>query len=385
MASLRARHGTRCALNGRETAAPQTERQRIEGCTCRPVYNIKGSSGKGFERVGRDLRDAHRALRKWQVLEDAGEVAVTDRTTFRAWGDTWLSALERKPGTPRGYRSTINYASDVFGDKAVRKVSSSDVVAFNALLREKKLSDSTRAKHLRVLGACLNSAVSHGKAAHNPVKRIPAGEKPRPKRKESAYFTNAEVPQLIAAMPEGLYRTLALVALKTGMRIGELSALTWQDVDLAGGLIRVRRTYTDGALDESPKNHERRTVDITDDLVELLGAWWGECGKPDDEELVFQQEGVGGFLREQAVLRQGLYPAMKRVGVARVGPTGEKRTFHSLRHTFAKRALETGRQVTWLSRHLGHSSLKVTTDVYGHWERETAKQEAAQMAGVFGV
>ena len=76
---------------------------------------------------------------------------------------------------------------------------------------------------------------------------------------------------------------------------------------------------------------------------------------------------------------------MKRVGVDRVGPTGEKRTFHSRRHTFAKRALEIGRQVTWLSRHLGHSSLKVTTDVYGHWERETAKQEAAQMAGIFGV
>lgn len=57
----------------------------------------------------------------------------------------------------------------------------------------------------------------------------------------------------------------------------------------------------------------------------------------------------------------------------------------SFRHTFAKRALENGRQITWLSRHLGHSSLKVTTDVYGHWERGERKKEAELMAGVFGV
>ena len=76
---------------------------------------------------------------------------------------------------------------------------------------------------------------------------------------------------------------------------------------------------------------------------------------------------------------QGLFPSLFP------GPTGERRTFHSLRHTFAKRALESGRQVTWLSRHLGHSSLKVTTDVYGHWERSERRREMALMEGVFGV
>jgi integrase len=63
----------------------------------------------------------------------------------------------------------------------------------------------------------------------------------------------------------------------------------------------------------------------------------------------------------------------------------ENRTLHSLRHTYAKRALETGREITWLSRHLGHSSLAVTVEVYGHWSRAEAKREARQMKGVFGV
>jgi len=76
---------------------------------------------------------------------------------------------------------------------------------------------------------------------------------------------------------------------------------------------------------------------------------------------------------------------MKAAGISRVGPTGERRVFHSLRHTYAKRALENGAQITWLSRHLGHSSLKVTSDIYGHWERAERKAQAERLEGVFGV
>jgi integrase len=91
------------------------------------------------------------------------------------------------------------------------------------------------------------------------------------------------------------------------------------------------------------------------------------------------------FLSPTVLLRRQLYPAMVSAEIPRVGPTQEKRTFHSFRHTFAKRALESGAQITWLSRHLGHSSLKVTTDIYGHWERAERKLPAAKMEGAFPV
>ena len=78
-------------------------------------------------------------------------------------------------------------------------------------------------------------------------------------------------------------------------------------------------------------------------------------------------------------------PAMVAGQVRLVGPTLEKRTFHSFWHTFAKRALESSAQITWLSRHLGHTSLKVTTDIYGHWERAERKIQAAKMEGAFSV
>jgi integrase len=183
---------------------------------------------------------------------------------------------------------------------------------------------------------------------------------------------------------EGVYRVLFLTALKTGMRLGELSALTWADVDLTDATICLRQSYTGGEL-SSPKNHEQRSVDLTAELVELLGAWWGALGRPDDEKLVFPGETPDGYLNPTTVLRRELYPAMKRAGIPRLGPTGQKRTFHSFRHTHAKVALETGRQLIWLSRRLEHSSLKVTSDVYGHFGARERKAEAELMEGVFGV
>jgi integrase len=210
---------------------------------------------------------------------------------------------------------------------------------------------------------------------------LPPAQKPRPERKEAAYFENDELPQLFAHLRDEPFRTLCLLALKTGMRQGELLALRWADVDLDQAVIRVRSSYTGGSLG-TPKNRDRRDVDLISGVVELLAGWRAGCSSDD---LVFPGENGHRFLSSTVVLRRHLYPAMAAAGIQRVGPTQEKRTFHSFRHTFAKRALESGAQITWLSRHLGHSSLKVTTDIYGHWERAERKLQAAKMENAFPV
>jgi integrase len=379
MASLQARHSRICA-----TGKPWTPFAALDGCTCRPTYYVIVRDGRSnhAERVGKDRQTAKRALRKIGVQEDEGSYAPQQSVRFETWGEQWRNSLERKQTTIDSYRSTIAYAAEAFGGVPVRRLRTSHLAKLNELMRERKLSPSTRAKHLRVVNACLGSAVEHGYAATIP--KLPKAERPRAERKEAAYFENDEIPCLFAEVHEGVYRTLFLAALKTGMRQGELIALVWADVDLVESVIRVRRGITDGHL-STPKNHERRDVDLTGDLVETLRQWWGECWKPADDCLVFPGETTSGYLCPTTVLRRELYPAMKRAEVPRVGPTGEKRTFHSLRHTYAKRALENGRRSTWLSRHLGHSSLKVTTDVYGHFERAERKREAELMEGVFGV
>ncbi len=395
MASLHARHSRSCPLAGKWTAPD------IDGCTCKPTFYVISRDERGKlvrERVGRNKQNAKRARDKIAVAIDEGEYVAQRNIRFDEWGPRWIDALERKGTTVNGYRSTIAYASEVFGAKMVRRLGPQDIAAFNQSLAEirvrrpdgsgsycrEPLSASTRAKHLRVLGACLNSAISHKYAALNPVKELPPAEKPRPQRKESAYFTDEELPRLFAEVTPGVFRTLFLAALKTGMREGELIALTWGDVDLTGAVARVRRTCTDGVVQE-PKNHERRDVDLTAEVVDMLGGWWGELGSPDDDRLVFPGDGRDGYLVNGTILKRETYPAMARAGIPRVGPTGEKRTFHSFRHTFARIALEHGAELTWLSRHLGHSSTAVTDGVYGHWSRAARKRAMERLAGAFAV
>jgi integrase len=335
------------------------------------------------ERIGRDRKTAERALRKIGVQVDEGAYRTPENVAFDVWAERWLASLKRpKDSTKDSYRSTVGYAVAAFGSKPVRRVGPADVDHFLALLAEKGLSGSTQAKHLRVLHACLSSATKRGLAARNPLDALESSQRPRARRRESAYFESDELPRLLAAIPPGVHRLLVLVAVKTGMRVGELLALTWADVDLLEAVVRVRGSYSGGRL-STPKNHERRDVDLSPDLVEALAAWWAELRRPAETTLVFP--GATGHLDAANVLRSVLYPAMREAGIPRVGPTGEPRTFHSLRHTFARIALESGTELTWLSRHLGHSSTAVTDGVYGHWSRAARKAEARKLEGAFGT
>jgi integrase len=358
------------------------------GCTYadgRIRYVVLGERTAQERAVEHERRQAEIADRRV-----AGEVESVDSRAqpniqFSEWADRWLDSLERKPSTVGSYRSTIAHAKSAFGRQPVRRLGPADIADFNHALRQRGCSPSTRAKHLRVLGACLQAAVFYRYSESNPVRELPPAHRPRPERKEAAYFENAELPRLFAHLEDVRSRTFCLVALKTGMRQGELLGLRWSDVDLEQAVVRVRRSYTGGTL-STPKNRERRDVDLISDVVELLTSWRRESVSASHRDsLVFPGDDGNAFLTPSVLLRRQLYPAMARASIPRVGPTQEKRTFHSFRHTFAKRALERGAQITWLSRHLGHSSLKVTTDIYGHWERAERKLQAAKMEGAFPV
>lgn len=384
MVSLQARHSRLCGLGAAWTRFDEA----VTGCTCPdgPAFYVVVREGAQAhkEAVGRDPEQAALALQRVAAAIKEGEFRPRPEIGFAEWGTRWLESLERKPSTVSSYRSTIVHASEAFGGRRVRQLGPEDIARFNRLLRERGCSPSTRAKHLRVLGACLQAAIYYRYTDSNPVRELPPAQRPRPERKEAAYFENGELPRLFTHLKNEPYRALCLVALKTGMRQGELLALQWNDVDLEDAVVRVRRSFTGGSIG-TPKNRERRDVDLITDVVNLLTRMRRSRPSANGASLVFHAGDDARFLSPTIVLRRHLYPAMAAAEVPRVGPTQESRTFHSFRHTFAKRALENGAQITWLSRHLGHSSLKVTTDIYGHWERAERKLQAAKMEGAFPV
>jgi integrase len=254
-----------------------------EGCTCNPSFYIVADGGKTQELLAtKNKKEARAALNRVNVtVHETGEWEPPKKITFEAWWDEWFEGLRRpRQSTKRSYTSTGDYCKHAFGHTVVRQVGTTHIQRLMDEMGEAKLSGSTMAKHLRVLSACFRAAIARGYATRNPVATLSAAEKPRARVKEAAYFTNDDLPKLVASLPAGLERALVLVALKTGLRLGELRELRWSDVDLLASVLRVRRGYVQGVGAEGTKSHQARTVDLTDEVGKLLAAWWAESGKP---------------------------------------------------------------------------------------------------------
>jgi integrase len=168
------------------------------------------------------------------------------------------------------------------------------------------------------------------------------------------------------------------------MRQGELLALTWGDVNTLEARISVRQHHVAGigTVKGAKSDEGRREIALPTKAVTMLGELWNEQGKPADLMLVFP--GPNGVRHNSNLTRQ-LYNAMERAGIPREGPTGEKRTFHSLRHTYARVAVERGVALKSLQRQLGHATLSMTADTYGHFGDKARKVEAAKLEGAFKI
>ena len=139
---------------------------------------------------------------------------------------------------------------------------------FNDTLRDRGCSASTRAKHLRVLSACLGT-VFYRYAASNPVRELHPAQKPRPERKEAAYFENAELPRLFATSKRAVQDLVPRCAQDRHAQ-GEISRFVGGTSTSSKPSCGSARAYTGGELG-TPKNRERRDVDLISDVVELLG------------------------------------------------------------------------------------------------------------------
>ena len=392
MASLQARHSKRCALGRPWTTFAAAAPGR--GCTCKrgPAYYVVVSlegGGLGREPVGHNRKEAERRLRAIEVRVDQSVYEPVDNITFSEWCDTWLNGLRRKETTRRTYRVLLEYAKQAIGRKPLRKVTTSDVRAFLEHIERvndsreppREISQTTLAKHLRHLGACLQAAKLEGKLSENPVRLLAPGAQPKSTGSDRATSPTTSLRRLWPQLTEQpLISYLCRTAVVTGMRFGELAALRWDDVNLLDGEIIVSKTYSPGIGERETKSGEPRTVDLVPQAKRLLEDWYPNTS---GHGLVFERE-TGGHLDGGRVL-DVLYAAMERAGIPRVSERGGKRTFHSFRHTFARVTLESGAQLEWVQAQLGHSTIMLTRDLYGAWSRKAEKLAARRLKGKFVV
>ena len=155
-------------------------------------------------------------------------------------------------------------------------------------------------------------------------------------------------------------------------------ALKWLSVDFEEKKILVQRTLTRFKTEKVPKSHGFRTVPIPDELVSILKQWqttqktaWLKKGKP-MPDLVFPGED-GGYLNEPRFRNTKFYPVRKLAGLRTL-------RLHDLRHCYASYMLAQGTPLSDLKEYMGHHSIQITVDLYGHMVRRKENSYANAMA-----
>ena len=207
---------------------------------------------------------------------------------------------------------------------------------------------------------------------------------PKPDSEEIRPLDAEQARRLLRTAGGERFEALYVLAVTAGLRIGELLALRWQDVDLeAGGpTLRVRRTKStakSGPGFTTPKNGKGRFISLTQRAVEALkahraaqnverlkaGSLWQDNG------LVFCTYG-GRPLDSHNVSRTSFKPLLERAGLPNI-------RFHDLRHTCATLLLSRGHHPKLVQELLGHASVALTLDRYSHVMPGMGEQTAAAM------
>ncbi len=346
-----------------------------------------------------DYRDAH-GKRHWETTDlskkeaqlllaqrlqeiHRGEYQVrSEEKTFaeltKAYQDGHVTVNVRK-STRRGYEAIIRlYLLPYFDGVKARSITPEMFEVFRAKLIKDGVGRRTINKCHTLLGSILRYGMRHRWISYNAaaeVKKLQPAEEHESGPIDESILTPIEVQRLLTAADKRWY-TLLLMAVSTGLRQGELLGLKWGDIDRAAKEVHVRRQYTDGRFSELKTKNSRRRIGLSEQLLVALQKWKLKCPKG-ILDLVFPN-GAGNPENHGNLLRRGFYPSLRRAKLRQV-------RFHDLRHTFASFLIAKNVHPKRIQALMGHSSIKVTMDVYGHLMKDADNEAAEQIADlIFG-
>ena len=328
--------------------------------------NHKGQRKKKYFGTNKQL--AKEFANKLDAKLKLGSVGITTKAgvKFHDYANTWLQRIHCtcKRTTHEDYSKMLRRdLLPVLHGLDLEDVTREKVkgLAFAGL--NKGQSPKTVQNIIRCLSCLLSHAVEDGlltvNVALKPGKFLPKVNK----RRGINPLTREEVVTLLNATTTRYY-PLFLCAVRTGLRQGELLALQWSDIDYNGRFIDVQRNYTRGRI-STPKSGDSRRVDMSRELMQALKDLYTERqleavanGWASVPEWVFCNE-MGGLLHPDHLRKQVFYKLLRRSGLRRI-------RFHDLRHTFASLLLQQGESPVYVKEQMGHSSIQVTVDLYGH-------------------
>ncbi|MBW1697857.1 MAG: site-specific integrase [Deltaproteobacteria bacterium] len=326
------------------------------------------------KKVGRDRRFALETAKKIEaklVLGDFGFIGTKkkDVPSFKDYSSLWLEnyikPLRRK-ATYAKYRDNLRlHVWPILGEKPIDEIKRVDIRNMFIELHKKGLSSAMLCSIRDAVGGPLNYAIDDEIIETNPVSGIMRRLNiEHEKRIPIEPMTWEEVDLFLSTCqthcPE--HYPFFLCALRTGMRLGELLGLHWGDIDFHGRFIRVRRSFKRGRI-EKTKTGRERMVDMSNQLHDCLKRLLTlrkrqalEEGRTEPIEIVFHTK--GGYTSQNSI-RNVFKRMLKKAGMREM-------RLHNTRHTFASLLLSSGESPAYVKDQLGHSSIKITVDIYGH-------------------
>jgi integrase len=309
--------------------------------------------------------------------------SITVAEAAELWLQTGeLEKLERS--TLRQYRNhVVLHINPLLGREKLARLSSPMVESFRDALM-KKGSRAMARKVLSSLKSILGEAQRRGLVAQNAASPVKVAAN---KREAGKLTVGRDIPlkpeiQAILAAAEGRWRPLFATAIFTGMRASELRGLTWDDVDFERNVIHVRQRANLWGEIGAPKTAAGdREIPMSPMVVNALKEWRLACPKG-ALKLVFPN-GSGNVENHANIANRGFYALQREAGI--VSKDGRpKYGLHGLRHFNASWLIEQGFSPKRLQALLGHSSIQMTFDRYGHLfpslEDDHAKFAAGELA-----
>jgi integrase len=329
-----------------------------------------------------DFRDAGGA-RRWVTCDTKSRantvlseklrgigVASESSITLREYGEQWLNrmAVRVKPRTWDSYRDNLKrHVFPALANIKLQKLRRSAIKDFLSA----KLQGALRGNTVRIINsalrACLSEAVEDGIILSNPAAGLGRRLVLKGGRDEEVKAMDGE--QLASFLAKTMsdvkhYYPLFLTLARTGLRLGEAAAIEIGDVDLDRGIIRVNKSYDfKHKTTASTKTGEGREVDVSDQLAGAL-----RLVVATRREELFQSPGRPLLFvspEGEALHAENTRRAFRRaLGKAKLPLHFSP---HCMRHSFASLLLQQGESIAYVRRMLGHSSVRLTVDLYGRW------------------
>jgi integrase len=308
-------------------------------------------------------------------VQQGTHTPASNRTTVAEAGELWIAEAEAdglERSTVRQYRQHLDYhIKPLIGAVRLAELSTATVKDFRNQLIQEQRSRAMTKKVVASLGAILATAMESGKVAQNvvrvqtPRRRRERGLDQRHKRRLEVGIdipTKDEIRAMLAHS-QGWFRPLIVTATFTGLRASELRGLRWSDVDLDRGELTVRQRADRWGMIGSPKSDAgKRSVPLAPIVANALKEWRLACPKG-EADLVFPTS-QGRPRQINTIHTSGLVPLQKAAGI--IEGSKPKYGMHALRHAAASLFIEQGFTPKRVQALMGHSTIQMTFDTYGH-------------------